>query len=501
MPETGAPRAQPRRPDLPDDRGRQRVVIEGISPEVDCGRFPVKRVVGDRVVVEADVFADGHDQLSVCLLYRRESDPLWCESPMEYLVNDRWRGEFSVPELGRYRYSVRGWVDHFKTWRHGMERWLEAGESVPVELQIGALLVAGAAARAEPADAQVLREYAERLRRGEAEVALDPVLAVLMDRHPDLEYAVTLDPGLTVVADPPRAQFSTWYEMFPRSTSADPARPGTFRDVEARLPYVASMGFDVLYLPPIHPIGATKRKGKNNAVVAEEGAPGSPWAIGGASGGHTTINPDLGTREDFQSLQAAARRHGIELALDVAFQASPDHPYVAEHREWFRVRPDGTVQYAENPPKRYEDIYPFNFDTPDWRALWDELAGIFDFWIGQGVRIFRVDNPHTKPFRFWAWLISDLKARHPDVILLSESFTRPKVMYQLAKLGFTQSYTYFAWRRAKWEIEQYFTELTTPPVSDFFRPNLWPNTPDILTEQLQYGTRATFQSRLVLAAT
>jgi len=495
------PSAQEQQPQVPEERGRRRVVIEGVSPEVDCGRFAAKRIAGDRMTVEADIFADGHDQLSARLLYRREEAPTWSETPMELLVNDRWRGEFIVPEIGRYRYALRGWVDLFKTWRYGMERWLEAGETVPVELKIGADLVDRASERAADDDSDRLRAFAGGLRRGESAVALDPELAELMDRHPDTEFAVTYDPGLVIEVDRPRAGFGAWYEMFPRSASSDPDRAGTLRDVESRIPYVASMGFDVLYLPPIHPIGRTKRKGKNNAVVAEKGAPGSPWAIGAVSGGHKAIDPALGTMDDFQRLLATARRYGIEIAMDAAFQASPDHPYVVEHLEWFRVRPDGMVQYAENPPKRYEDIYPFNFENHDWRGLWAELESVFEFWIDQGVRIFRVDNPHTKPFAFWAWLIERLKRRHPDVILLSEAFTRPKVMYQLAKLGFTQSYTYFTWRRAKWELEEYFTELNRPPVRDFFRPNLWPNTPDILTEQLQYGTRATFQSRLVLAAT
>ena len=501
MPAPAASTTQEQEPRLPERNGLRRVVIDGVSPEVDRGRFAVKRIVGDCVIVEADIIADGHDQLSARLLFRREDESTWTEVPMVPLVNDRWRGQFRVSEIGRYRYAVRGWVDPFHTWRHGMERWLEAGETVPVELLIGAGLVDRAAERAGDEDAERLRAFAARLRLGESDVALDVELAELMDQYPDTEHAVTYDPGLVIVVDPPRAGFSAWYEMFPRSASPDPAHPGTLRDVGARIPYVASMGFDVLYLPPIHPIGWTKRKGKNNAVVAEEGAPGSPWAIGAAAGGHKAIHPELGTLEDFGSLVSSARRHGIEIALDVAFQASPDHPYVAEHLEWFRVRPDGTVQYAENPPKRYEDIYPFNFDTPHWPGLWDELASVFEFWIEHGVRIFRVDNPHTKPFAFWEWLIAKLKRRHPEVILLSEAFTRPKVMNRLAKLGFTQSYTYFTWRRAKWELEQYLTELTQTPVRDFFRPNLWPNTPDILTEQLQYGTRATFQARLVLAAT
>jgi starch synthase (maltosyl-transferring) len=482
------------------------VVIEDVQPRVDGGRFPAKRVVGDMVTVEADVFTDGHDLVGAEVLYRWESHADWTVAPMEAPDNDRWRGAFPVQELGRYLFTVRGWVDEFATWRRGLDKKAAAGQDVGVDLLIGAGLVRAAADRADGGDARELAEAAaaltaERPAAERVERALDTELARLVARHPDRTDAGLYDRELAVLVDRPRARFSTWYEMFPRSTSPDPGRHGTFGDVEALLPEVAAMGFDVLYLPPIHPIGLTNRKGPNNQPRAGAGDPGSPWGIGSREGGHKAIHPELGTLEDFRRLVARAAAHGLEIALDIAFQSSPDHPYLTEHSSWFRRRPDGTLQYAENPPKKYEDIYPFDFQTEDWRALWEELRDVFVFWAGHGVRIFRVDNPHTKPFAFWEWLIGEVKRGHPDVIFLSEAFTRPKVMYRLAKLGFTQSYTYFAWRNRRGEIEEYFTELTRPPVSEFFRPNLWPNTPDILTAYLQEGGLPAFRVRLVLAAT
>lgn len=494
--------------------GRRRVVIEGVTPEIDAGRFPIKRTVGEEVVVEADIFADGHDVLAAVLRYRRESDPEWTEVPMMPLGNDRWRGVFRTHELGRYRYTLVGWVDRFKTWARDLAKRVEAGQDVAVDLQIGAGLVDDAARRAEGPDALVLRSYAAALRGGGAEAtreALSDELAVLMTRYADRSAATQYDRELVVVVDRERARFGAWYELFPRScahhpgtplpSGEEPPRHGTFADVEAWLPYVAGMGFDVLYLPPIHPIGRAYRKGRNNTLTAGPADPGSPWAIGATEGGHTAVHPQLGTLADFRALVARARDYGLEIALDLAFQCSPDHPYVREHPEWFRHRPDGSIQYAENPPKRYQDIYPFDFECADWRALWEELRAVVYFWIEQGVRIFRVDNPHTKPFRFWEWLIDSVKRDYPDVIFLSEAFTRPKVMYYLAKLGFTQSYTYFAWRNTRAELTEYFTELTQTPVREYFRPNLWPNTPDILTEPLQVGGRPAFMARLLLAAT
>jgi len=499
-PAHGRERKQDAEPD-----GRVRVAIEGISPCVDGGRFAAKRVVGDRVDVEADCFADGHDAVAARVLWRREDDAEWQEAPMKFLGNDRWRGSFVVDALGRYRYTVTAWVDRFLSWRQDLTRRVDP-EDIRIAALTGAALIAGAAGRARGADGKRLADWAARLRsEGEAaalkSLGLDEELFELATRHPDRSLALTHPTEFPLVVDPERARFSAWYELFPRSASPIPGAHGTFRDVEARLPYVAELGFDVLYFPPIHPIGRENRKGKNNTRSPAAGDVGSPWAIGAAEGGHKTLHPQLGTLADFRRLVARARALGIEVALDIAFQCAPDHPYVKEHPAWFRRRPDGTVQYAENPPKKYEDIYPFDFESGEWRALWDELAGVFEFWIAEGVRIFRVDNPHTKPFAFWEWAIARLKRSHPEAILLAEAFTRPKVMHRLAKLGYTQSYTYFAWRNTKQELTEYFTELTTGPGREYFRPNVWPNTPDILTEYLQFGGRPAFMARLVLAAT
>jgi len=488
--------------------GRARVVIAGVQPEIDDGCFPIKRTVGEKVVVEADIFADGHDALAATLLYRHEADKEWTQVPLQPVVNDRWRGEFLVLKLGHYRYTVQAWVDRFASWRRDLAKRIEAGQDITVELLIGADLIEEAIARAATEDARKLQEWVAVLRQAQksqlsakVQLALAEELGPLVEKYPDRQLAMTYEKEFTVVVEREKARFSAWYEMFPRSCAREPGRHGTFRDCEARLPYIAEMGFDVLYLPPIHPIGRTYRKGKNNALVAGPDDPGSPWAIGAAEGGHKAIHPQLGTLEDFRRLAAKAQERGIEVALDLAFQCTPDHPYVKEHPEWFRHRPDGSIQYAENPPKKYQDIYPFDFETAHWRTLWEELKSVVLFWIDQGVRIFRVDNPHTKPFSFWQWLIGEVKRDYPEVIFLAEAFTRPKVMSRLAKLGFTQSYTYFAWRNTKRELTQYFTELTTTEAREYFRPNLWPNTPDILTEYLQLGGRPAFMARLVLAAT
>jgi starch synthase (maltosyl-transferring) len=499
--------------------GRRRVAIEGVKPEIDDGRFPIKRTVGETVEVEADIFADGHDELTAVLLSRREGDPAWNEVPMEHLGNDRWRGEFTVRQTGRCLYTMRAWVDRFGTWRKDLAKKIEAGQDVSQDMLVGAALVERTARRASGASASSLRAWARRLRaasRASAHPvpdslaaeepadqvdALAPELAELVRAWPDRRQAAGYGRELSVVVDRERARFGAWYEMFPRSASPEPGTHGTFKDVEARLPYVAEMGFDVLYLPPVHPIGRSFRKGKNNSVVAGPDDPGSPWAIGGEEGGHTSIHPHLGTIEDFDRLVSRAGDYGIEVAMDLAYQCSANHPYLREHPEWFRRRPDGTIQYAENPPKKYQDIYPLDFETAAWRELWEELKRVVEFWIGHGVRIFRVDNPHTKPFAFWEWLIGGVKARHPDVLFLSEAFTRPMVMYRLAKVGFTQSYTYFAWRNTKQELTDYFLELTRSEAREYFRPNLWPNTPDILTETLQNGGRPAFVVRFVLAAT
>ncbi len=491
-------------PELPAE-GRIRAVIENVAPSIDGGRFAVKRIEGDRVEVEADCFADGHDALAARVLYRREEEDRWHESPMTALPNDRWRGAFTVAALGRYRYTVTAWVDHFLSWRHDFARRVDA-EDLRMAAHVGAALIDEAARRAAGEDREALAAWAKQLRGGGSAaelraLALDEALAAIANRYPDRSFAAIHPVEFPLVVDRERARFSAWYELFPRSCGPNARTYGTFRDCAARLPYVAQMGFDVLYLPPIHPIGRVRRKGRNNALATTADDVGSPWAIGAAEGGHTSLHPALGTIEDFRGLRDAARGHGLELALDVAFQCAPDHPWVDAHPAWFRMRPDGTVQYAENPPKKYQDIYPLNFESSDWAGLWRALEGVLDFWIGEGVRIFRVDNPHTKPFAFWEWVIDRVKRAHPDVIFLSEAFTRPKVMHLLAKLGFTQSYTYFAWRNTKAELVAYFTELTRGPGREYFRPNCWPNTPDILPEYLQYGGRPAFMARLVLAAT
>jgi starch synthase (maltosyl-transferring) len=484
---------------MPD--GRTRVVVESVMPEIDGGRFPAKRALGETVTVEADIFADGHDALAGIVRYRHQSSAAWVEVPMAAQLNDRWRAVFTVTELGRYFFTVEGWVDHFETWRRQFAKRVEAGQDVSVELEVAARLVEATAGRVgDPDDSARLRTHGVAMRKGRGSAAaLDGGLAALMARYADRSLAGRYPRELAVVVEPEKARFSTWYELFPRSAGG-PGKHGTFSDVEQRLPEIAAMGFDVLYLPPIHPVGRTQRKGANNKK-ASPGEPGSPWAIGSEHGGHKSVNPELGTLDDFRRLVRVASEHGLDVALDIAFQCSPDHPYTREHPGWFKHRPDGSIQYAENPPKKYEDIFPFDFETAQWRELWQELLSTFLFWIEQGVRIFRVDNPHTKPFAFWEWLIDQLKREHPEVILLAEAFTRPKVMFRLAKVGFSQSYTYFAWRNTAPELYQYFTELARPPIREFFRPNLWPNTPDILTEYLQTGGRAAFMARLVLAAT
>jgi len=425
---------------------------------------------------------------------------------MEPLVSDRWRGSFRVAEMGRYRYTLKAWVDRFRTWRRDLRKKVDAGQEVAVDLLVGLQLIEQAVPRAKGPVSKVLKERVARIagaRHPEDKIllALEDDLAELMSLHSERRFVTAYDKALAVVVERERALFSTWYEMFPRSCAGKRRGHGTFTDCEKILPYVASMGFDVLYFPPIHPIGVSHRKGRHNSPAAKPGEPGSPWAIGPKAGGHTHIHPDLGTLEDFRRVMQKARALGMELALDLAFQCSPDHPYVKEHPEWFRWRPDGTLQYAENPPKKYEDIYPLHFESDQWEDLFQELKSVVLFWIDQGIRIFRVDNPHTKPFAFWEWLIEEIKREFPEVIFLAEAFTRPKVMYRLAKLGFTQSYTYFAWRNTKGEITRYFEELTQTGVKEFFRPNLWPNTPDILTEYLQTGGRTAFMIRLVLAAT
>lgn len=485
--------------------GRKRVVIEGVNPQVDGGRYAIKRAIGQTVRVEADMFVDGHDKLSCRLLYRSHDQSTWREVAMKPLVNDRWSGSFQVESVGRYYYTLSAWVDHFKSWRYELSRRVQR-EDIALALQMGADLVRAASQRASGGDQAWLKSRADALvgkhdLEDRLQYALSEELAAMVERYPDRELATHYDKELAVIVDHQRARFSTWYELFPRSWGITPDQHGTLKDCAAQLPRVAAMGFDVLYLPPIHPIGRVNRKGKNNTLDPGPDDVGSPWAIGSQEGGHKAIHPQLGTLEDFQGLVAQAKQHGIAIALDIAFQCAPDHPYVREHPSWFHWRPDGTVQYAENPPKKYQDIFPLNFETKDWQALWQELKSVFQFWSDQGVRIFRVDNPHTKPFPFWEWVIKEIKQIQPDTIFLAEAFTRPKVMHRLAKLGFTQSYTYFTWRNTKYELTEYLTELTQGPGREYFRPNFWPNTPDILSQYLQFGGRPAFMARLVLAAT
>ena len=488
--------------------GFRRVVIENVQPEIDAGIFPIKRTIGEKVEVTADIHADGHEMLSARVLYRSASEGAWNSVPMTLLENDRWGGEFRIARQQSYQYTIQAWPDGFKTWVHNLKIRKEAAQELSIDFLIGAEMLSGAASKASGQDAAHLREAANDLKQFHKtqpqkayEIAGTQELLELMTRHADLSAATLYEKELRVDVDRERARFSAWYEMFPRSCASDPGKHGTFQDCIRRLDYVAAMGFDVLYLPPIHPIGESGRKGKNNSNTCGAEDVGSPWAIGSRLGGHKAIHPLLGTLDDFRLLLSEARKRGIEIALDLALQCSPDHPYVREHREWFRTRPDGSVQYAENPPKKYQDIYPLDFDGEHSQELSEELKSVALHWVEQGVRIFRVDNPHTKPYAFWEWLISEVRSQHPDVLFLAEAFTRPKVMYRLAKLGFTQSYTYFAWRNTKWDLTQYFAELTQTDVKEFFRPNLWPNTPDILTEYLQSGGRPAFIVRLVLAAT
>lgn len=482
-----------------------RVQIEHITPSVDCGRYAAKAIIGDRVTVGADVFREGHELVAAVIQYRGPSNHQWREVPLRLDVNDRWYGSVLVDEIGAWRYRVLAWTDYYASWLDGIRKKHIAGQTdLNVDLEEGARLLDRRTASMPDAGAHAVREAAALLR-GDAPlaeriaVASDPRLLRILETHPERLDATNSD-ELPLWVDREAARFSAWYEMFPRSEGATATRSGTFADAAKRLPAIAEMGFDVVYLPPIHPVGRSFRKGRNNTLRSSPEDPGVPWAIGSEEGGHTAVHPDLGTIDDFDEFVAEARRHDLEIALDFAIQCSPDHPWTREHPEWFKHRPDGTIQYAENPPKKYQDIYPLNFDTEDLDGLYAELKGTLDFWIDHGIKIFRVDNPHTKALPFWEWLIGELRREHPDVLLLSEAFTRPKMMNALAKLGFSQSYTYFAWRNTKQELTEYLTELTRTEIADFFHPSFWPNTPDILTDYLQHGGPPAFKIRLVLAA-
>ena len=474
--------------------------IEDVFPSIDGGRFAVKRIVGEPVEVWADIYRDGHEVIAAALVWRREVDREWRREPMTMDSNDRWSGSFVPDTPGRHVYAIEAWTDEFATWRHGFELKQKAGADQEVDAVEGAGLL-GKAQAGSPDAAALIQKYCEDyLQTGDTAPLLSNDLKAAMAES-QLRPDLTRSQHFPFVADRPQARFGAWYEMVPRSQGKTPGQHGTFMDCIARLPDVAAMGFDVLYFTPIHPIGRINRKGRNNAVTANEGDPGSPYAIGGVEGGHDAVHPELGTLEDFRTLVAACHEHGMEVALDFAVQCAPDHPWLKQHPQWFRRRPDGSMRYAENPPKKYQDIVNPDFASEDAGALWNALRDVILFWIDQGVKIFRVDNPHTKPFRFWEWLIHEVQLRHPDVIFLAEAFTRPKLMKGLAKLGFTQSYTYFTWRTQRWEIEQYLTELTDYPERDFYRPNFFVNTPDILPYHLQGGETWMFKSRAALAAT
>jgi starch synthase (maltosyl-transferring) len=485
------------------------VVIERVAPEIDCARYRAKAVVGDEIEVSADILRDGPDMLGAAIRYRGPSDARWSLAPMTHVDNDRWSGTFRPREIGRYRYTIEAWTDHFGTWRRDLRRRVDAGQEVDLQLREGALLLERHLVLVPRRARPTLERAIEALgapgpptsssEDPRVAAAIDPAILALVRSHPDRSRSSTYRPVLELTVDRPLARFGAWYEFFPRSTGAA-GEHGTFDTSAHALQRIADMGFDVVYLPPIHPIGTTNRKGRNNDLVAAPDDVGVPWAIGSAEGGHTAVHPDLGTIEDFDRFRKEAERLGLEVALDFAIQCSPDHPWVTEHPEWFHHRPDGTIKYAENPPKTYEDVYPVNFATDNKAGLWAELRSIIDFWISHGVKIFRVDNPHTKPFVFWAWLIDEIQREHPDVIFLAEAFTRPKVMRTLAKLGFTQSYTYYTWRNSKWELTEYLTELAHSEMADYFRPNFFTNTPDILHEYLQSGGPPAFKIRLVLAA-
>jgi len=480
---------------------QQRVWIEDVQPEVDGGRYPAKRTVGERVDVSASIFGDGHDHLRAEVKYKFGADGPWRSVEMKSAVNDIWSASFYATEKGSYYFYVQAWVDHFDTWFDGIRKKIAANVDVALELREGAAFLK-AVGSSDPAMTNWIKTLSDSNRKKESmELVLSEDFARAVHNNPLREQVTRQEHELEVNVEHAGALFSTWYELFPRSSSLKPGAHGTFQDTIKLLPRIAAMNFDVLYLPPIHPIGKINRKGKNNSVTAKAGEPGSPWAIGSDEGGHKSIHKPLGTMDDYKRLQKEASKYGIKIALDLAFQCAPDHPYVKEHPDWFRQRPDGSIQYAENPPKKYQDIYPFYFETADWKNLWEELKSVIFFWIDNGITIFRVDNPHTKPFRFWEWVIAEVNKKYSDIVFLSEAFTRPKVMSALAKVGFTQSYTYFTWRVTKQELTEYMNELVQGRSRNYFRPNFWPNTPDILPWHLQHQGENMFIIRYALAAT
>jgi len=484
------------------------VVIENLWPQIEGGLYPIKKIPGEYVEVFADIFKEGHDVVLAMVKWRTIGTKKWQESPMTHVGQDRWRGSFPAGPVGFTEWTIESWGDAFGSWVEEIGKKVKGGAtSLPSETLEGVALVQHAASRAgKHADAKRLTSHAELLEKANDPATLlalasDPELVTLMGEWPDRSLATIHEPYQTIRVDRPGAAFAAWYEFFPRSAEGKEGTGSTFRECLCRVDDAKAMGFDVIYFPPIHPIGITARKGANNSLTCQPGEPGVPYAIGGPSGGHCAVEPELGTLEDFDWLLGEIKARGMEVALDFALNCSPDHPYVKDHPEWFFHRPDGTIKYAENPPKKYEDVYPLDYHNPEWKALWNELRDVLLFWAERGVRIFRVDNPHTKPVAFWEFAIAEVQAKFPDVIFLSEAFTRPKMMQVLAKVGFTQSYTYFTWRNTPAELREYFTELTQTPMREYFRPNLFPNTPDILPVYLQEGGRPAFMIRAVLAAT
>jgi starch synthase (maltosyl-transferring) len=490
---------------MTDFSGIKRVVIRNVLPRVEEGSYPAKAILNESFTISADIFADGHDELAACILIKYKQDKQWSELPLRLVENDRWEIKFEPQKLGTYQFQVMAWIDHLSTWKKGLIKKYEAAQDISVELQIGVQITEAAFGRATTKDKAIINQWVKQLKDGDKQQAIDAAisngLSELVRKYRDKNVVTVFPKIFEVQIDRKKAEFSAWYELFPRSASPEPGVHGTFPDVQKLLPAIVAMGFDVLYLPPIHPIGEKNRKGRNNSLKAAAGDPGSPWAIGNSSGGHKSVHPQLGTLAAFKALVNEGKKLGIEIAMDLAYQCAPDHPYVTQHPEWFKWRPDGTVQYAENPPKKYEDIVPVNFETEDWQALWEELKSIVEYWIDKGVEIFRVDNPHTKSFGFWEWMIREIKKEYPQVLFLAEAFTRPRLMERLAEEGFTQSYTYFTWRNTKAELEEYVTELVTTDMKYYFRPNFWPNTPDILTEELVNGKENAHIIRLLLAAT
>jgi starch synthase (maltosyl-transferring) len=479
---------------------KSRVIVENLQPVVDGGRYPAKRTVGERVDVTASVFGDGHDHIRARVHYRHEHETGAHSLELVPGMNDDWSASFYVTQVGRYTFQVEAWIDHFDTWFDGFRKKTAANLEVSLELQEGAAHL-NTVAVGDPSLVKLAEKLADRQHYADAvALVLSPAFGEIVRSNPRVQHAIR-SPEFTIVVEHKRALYSTWYELFPRSAGRHAGKHGTFQDCIRLLPRIVAMGFDVLYLPPIHPIGKVNRKGKNNSITAQPGEPGSPWAIGSDEGGHKAILAELGTLNDYKRLIAEAKKVGVDVALDIAFQCAPDHPYVTEHPDWFTQRPDGSIQYAENPPKKYQDIYPFNFESDDWEALWNELKSVVLYWIAQGVSIFRVDNPHTKPIAFWEWLIAEVNRAYPEVIFLAEAFTRPRIMASLAKSGFTQGYTYFTWRVTKEEIMAYMNELVSGPMRNYFRPNFWPNTPDILPYHLQHQGENSFILRYALAAT